>query len=92
MQELFYTEYFQKLEREFKNFSFFVGLSEPGEDNDLYPVGFIHEIVRREYLDKHPDPAGIEYYLCGPPAMITASIAMLQDLKVDVDNISYDEF
>ena len=92
MKDLYYLDYFQDLARDFGNFSFFAGLSEPGTDEKLYPEGFIHEIVRREYLADHPDPPGIEFYLCGPPDMITACLKMLGELEVGEDNISHDEF
>jgi Na+-transporting NADH:ubiquinone oxidoreductase subunit F len=92
LQEIFYEDYFQALEKDFNNFSFHVALSEPGPDEKLYPDGFIHEIVLRDYLGHHPDPASIEYYLCGPPEMIAACLDMLHDLKVGEDNISFDEF
>jgi Na(+)-translocating NADH:ubiquinone oxidoreductase F subunit len=92
LRELYYAEYFQKLEKDFENFTFHVALSEPGPGEKLYPHGFIHEIVQREYLGQHPDPGSLEYYLCGPPEMISACLEMLQDLKVEQDKISYDEF
>lgn len=92
LQELYYTEYFQQLERDFDNFSFHVALSEPGPDEKSYPRGFIHEMVMKDYLQHHSDPSGVEYYLCGPPEMIKACLEMLHSLKVSDDHISYDEF
>jgi MocE subfamily Rieske [2Fe-2S] domain protein len=92
LQELYYVEYFQELEKKFDNFSFFVALSEPGPDEQMYPGGFVHEIVFQDYLEHHPDPARMDYYLCGPPEMIAACLEMLHDLKVKDDHISFDEF
>jgi len=34
----------------------------------------------------------IEYYLCGPPAMIHAALKMLKTLGVQDDMIAFDEF
>jgi Na+-transporting NADH:ubiquinone oxidoreductase subunit NqrF len=71
-----------------------VALSEPKpEDNWKSDTGFIHEVVKQKYLDHCSDAAGLEYYLCGPPAMIKATTNMLiNELNVNPDNISYDEF
>ena len=70
-----------------------VALSEPlPEDHWSGSVGFIHEVLRREYLSQHPDPTTIEYYLCGPPAMIEATRELLARLKVPESQIAYDEF
>ncbi len=44
------------------------------------------------YLHSHPDPNDIEYYLCGPPAMVQAAQKMLADLNVEEELIDFDEF
>ncbi len=91
-RELFYMEDFEKIQKEFSNFSFNVALSEPlPEDNWDGPTGFIHTVVD-EYLRQHEDPTEIEYYLCGPPPMIAAVNKMLYDLGVEQEMIAYDEF
>ena len=92
-QEMFYDEEFKELERKFDNFSYHVGLSEPQpEDNWDGPVGFIHKVLFDEYLNRHPDPTEIEYYLCGPPMMIAAVETMLDDLGVEQEMIAFDDF
>lgn len=92
-KERFYDEEFEAIEKEFPNFSYHVGLSEPlPEDNWTGPTGFIHQVVLENYLDKHEAPEDIEYYLCGPPMMLNAIRKMLFDLGVDDDMIRYDEF
>lgn len=93
LQEMFYQDYFVELARQHDNFAFHFALSEPlPEDGWQSHTGFIHDVLKREYLDKHPDPAQIEYYLCGPPAMIRAATDMLRDLGVPPAQIAYDEF
>ena len=54
--------------------------------------GFIPEVVLINYLEKHPNPKVIEYYLCGPPMMIKACTKMLMALGVPSDQIAFDEF
>jgi len=93
LKELFYQDYFAVLAQDHPNFSFHVALSEPApEDHWQFHRGFIHEVLKREYLDSHPDPTQIDYFLCGPPAMIHASTKMLIDLGVDREQIAFDEF
>ena len=52
----------------------------------------IHEILLANYLAAHPDPSGVEYYVCGPPAMVQAALKMLAGLHVDRSQIAFDEF
>jgi Na(+)-translocating NADH:ubiquinone oxidoreductase F subunit len=93
LQELFYQDYFVDLARQHSNFSFHVALSEPRPgENGQFPTGFIHDVLMREYLDSHPNPRNIEYFLCGPPIMIQAASVMLKNLGVPPAQISYDEF
>ena len=93
LREVFYEEHFRKIEKEFPNFKFNIGLSEPKpEDNWTGYTGFIHQIVYDNYLGKHEDPDDIEYYLCGPPMMNDAVLKMLYDLGVPDDMIDLDDF
>jgi Na(+)-translocating NADH:ubiquinone oxidoreductase F subunit len=93
VQELFYTEYFEELARQFNHFRFHVALSEPlAEDEWRGPTGFIHQVLDEKYLRHHSDPAGVDYYLCGPPAMVAAVQRMLDDHHVPLSSIAYDEF
>ncbi|NLX24841.1 MAG: NADH:ubiquinone reductase (Na(+)-transporting) subunit F [Lentisphaerae bacterium] len=93
VRELFYVEEFEQLAREFPNFSFHIALSDPlPEDNWTGPVGFIHQVVLDEYLDQHPDPTEIEFYLCGPPIMLKCVKEMTYDIGVDPEMIMADDF
>ena len=92
-RELFYTEHFRAIEKEFPNFKYVVALSEPlPEDNWDGPVGFIHNVAYESYLKDHPEPEEIEYYFCGPPMMNQAVIKLLDDLGVPEENIAFDDF
>lgn len=92
-RELFYTEDFRKIEKEFDNFSYHIALSEPmPEDNWDGYTGFIHNVVLENYLKHHPEPEEIEFYLCGPPMMNAAVFKMLDDLGVPDENIAFDDF
>ncbi len=92
-REIFYEDEFREIEREFENFKFTIALSEPKEeDNWDGPVGFIHQIILNNYLNKINDPEEIEYYLCGPPMMNSAVKRMLFDLGVPDEMIALDDF
>jgi Na+-transporting NADH:ubiquinone oxidoreductase subunit F len=93
LRELFYIDEFRAIEKEYPNFSFHIGLSEPmPEDNWEGDVGFIHQIILDNYLSKHDEPEEIEYYLCGPPMMNDAVFKMLDELGVPPENIAFDDF
>lgn len=92
-QEIFYRDYFENLARQFPNFSFHLALSEPQPaDRWIGLVGFIHEVLEREYLARHAHPGEVEYYLCGPPAMVKATVQMLDRIGVPKPQIAFDEF
>lgn len=92
-QEIFYEDYFNHLADEYHNFDFQLALSDPlDEDNWTGHTGFIHEAVLINYLEDHPKPKGVEFYLCGPPMMIKACTKMLTDLGVSNEQITFDEF
>jgi MocE subfamily Rieske [2Fe-2S] domain protein len=92
-QDIFYADYFEKLAHDHANFRFHLALSEPQPDDHWTSyTGLIHEVVRREYLQAHPHSGGVEFYLCGPPALIQACLTMLTDLGVAAEQIAYDEF
>ena len=102
-RELFYLEHFREFERKFKNFKFYVALSEPmAEDNwkvksDLEAegdgfIGFVHNCVIDQYLSKHESPEDIELYFCGPPLMNQAVQKMGEDFGIPDEHIIFDDF
>ena len=92
-REAFYTDDFDAIKSENRNFEWHLALSEPlPEDNWTGYTGFIHQVVLDNYLKDHPAPEDIEYYLCGPPMMISACMNMLDDLGVEPENILFDDF
>jgi Na+-transporting NADH:ubiquinone oxidoreductase subunit F len=93
LRELFYVEEFREIEKNFPNFTFNIGLSEPlPEDNWDGYTGFIHNIIMDNYLKHHEEPEEIEFYLCGPPLMNDAVLKMLDEYGVPEENIAFDDF
>jgi len=102
-RELFYTEHFRALERDFPNFKFYLALSEPMEEDNWKVksnlddegdgfVGFIHQVVIDNYLSHHEEPEDIELYFCGPPLMNKAVQKMGEDFGMPPENIRFDDF
>jgi Na+-transporting NADH:ubiquinone oxidoreductase subunit F len=102
-RELFYTEHFRALERDYPNFKFYLALSEPQEDDNWKEkdgldgegdgfVGFIHQCVIDNYLNHHEEPEDIELYFCGPPLMNQAVQKMGEDFGIPDENIRFDDF
>jgi len=93
LQDLCYVAEFDALAERFDNFEWQVALSDPGgAEGWRGHTGFIHNVALETYLEAHPRPEEIEYYLCGPPVMSNAVIAMLEDLGVDRQMILLDDF
>ncbi|MFH1264759.1 MAG: NADH:ubiquinone reductase (Na(+)-transporting) subunit F [Planctomycetota bacterium] len=93
LREVFYAEEFDKLREENPNFTWNLALSEPlPEDHWQGLTGFIHQVLYDSYLKDHPAPEDCEYYFCGPPLMNKAVVKLLDDLGVEEENISFDDF
>jgi len=91
-REIFFHDEFANIEDKFSNFKYIEALSAPlPSDNWKGSTGFIHNVAE-DFLLSHEDPTELEYYLCGPPLMIDAVIAMLDNIGVEEDMIAYDKF
>ena len=92
-REAFYLGDFDMIQRENPNFQWYLALSDPlEEDNWTGYTGFIHQVLYDNYLKDHPNPEDCEYYICGPPPMMTACFGMLDSLGVEPENIMFDDF
>lgn len=90
--DLFYVKEFDGIAAAHPNFSWMPALSDPAPgDRWTGATGFIHDSVRRA-MAGHPAPEDCEYYLCGPPVMISAVLATLERLGVEPGNIFKDDF
>ena len=52
----------------------------------------IHQLALENYLARHPKTGDCEFYVCGPPAMLMATLEMLAELGVQPVAIRYDDF
>ncbi|MDP2424878.1 MAG: FAD-binding oxidoreductase [Candidatus Izemoplasmatales bacterium] len=89
LKDLYYTEEFLELSKEFPNFEYIPALSSPlPEDNWQGEVGLITDVVDRFTGDLTESEA----YLCGSPGMIDACIRVLNKHKILKQNVFYDKF
>ncbi len=96
LNEVFYLDDFHQLEKDFPNFHFHLALDRPDPAADAagvpYTAGFVHNVMYETYLQNHPAPEDIEYYMCGPGPMSKAVTSMLDNLGVAPENIMFDDF
>ena len=93
LREAFYLDDFDMIQRENPNFTWHLALSDPLEEDDWTGyTGFIHQVLYDNYLKDHSAPEDCEYYICGPPPMMTACFGMLDSLGVEPENIMFDDF
>ena len=84
---------YKELAEKNENFSLNIALSDPlPEDNWSGYKGFIHQVLLEEYLSKPQNPEDLEYYVCGPPMMLSAVRNMLDDLGVEPESVLFDDF
>lgn len=90
--DLFYIDEFNAISAAHPNFTWTPALSDPAPgDRWTGATGFIHEIVGHVLRD-YSAPEDCEYYLCGPPVMISAILATLERLGVEPNSIFNDDF
>jgi len=91
--DLFYCDLFENLQKKYPNFSWHFALSE-SKPEDSWPgnKGYIHEIVRTQYLETHSRLGRCSFLICGPPPMLKAVMKMLDELGVDPSAIAFDDF
>lgn len=88
-KDLYYTDEFMQLSKEYPNFQYIPALSEPlPEDNWQGDVGLITDVVDK-YCNELQEA---EAYLCGSPRMIDACVDVLRKNKIQEENIFYDKF
>lgn len=90
--DLFYVEEFDALAGAHENFTWTPVLSDPAPgDRWTGESGFVHNTLW-DAMRGHPAPDDCEYYLCGPPLMISAVLATLARLGVEPASIYHDDF
>ena len=86
--DLFYVQEIAALCSQLPGLRFVPALSENGDPSWAGETGQITDVVAR--LER--DLAAVDAYICGPPPMVDAAIALLEGSGVPASNIYYDKF
>jgi Na+-transporting NADH:ubiquinone oxidoreductase subunit F len=100
LKENIYQEEYERLAKEFPNFSYNLVLSEPlFEDiekgwpkNDPLKTNYLFKAFELGQLKKMDEPEECLYYVCGPPLHNTSVLKLLDDYGVPRENIVLDDF
>ena len=88
-KDLFHLDELKELEERLPNFKFVAALSDCDEEEDWEGErGLITEVVER----CEQELSEMDAYLCGPPPMVDAAIAMLDAKGVPEERVYYDKF
>lgn len=92
-KDLLYAKEFDELQAQHESFRWQPALSEPlASDNWCGPRGFVHAVAYEELMNRHDVLANCEFYICGPPPMLSASRQMLAGLGVPETRVFFDDF
>ena len=92
-KDLLYAPEFEELQARHANFRWQPVLSEPSaSDSWRGPRGNVHAVAREGLLRRRQSLSNCEFYVCGPPPMLSASRRMLADLGVPEDRVFFDDF
>jgi propane monooxygenase reductase component len=88
-KDLFHLDELKELEERLPNFTFVPALSDCDEQEDWDGErGLITDVVQQ----REDSLEGMDAYLCGPPPMVDAAIAMLDANGVPEERVFYDKF
>lgn len=88
-RDLFLVEELEALRQRLPNFEVVFALSEPAPDDGWDgEVGMITDVVDR----RQSDLSACEGYICGPPPMVEAAIALLDARGVPAERVHFDKF
>lgn len=89
IEELYYADLFQELEKKYQNFRYVPVLSDNTDDSWSGEVGFTNDVAKKLYDGKF---AGNKAYLCGPPMMSEACITTLMQGRLFEKDIHTEKF
>jgi len=87
-RDLCFEKELYALEQALPNFRYVPALSEPDDEPWDGEVGLITDVVKRH----EQDLTGVDCYVCGPPPMVEAAMAVLTTLGAHEKHIYYDKF
>jgi Na+-transporting NADH:ubiquinone oxidoreductase subunit F len=100
LKENIYQEEYEKLAKEFPNFTYHLVLSEPLPDDiaagwpkdDPIKTNFLFRAFEQGQLSKMEEPEECLFYVCGPPLHNSSVLKLLDDYGVPRESIVLDDF
>lgn len=91
--DLVYADEYFELSEGLERFHYVPTLSQP-DASWLGATGYVQQVVKDNIglLTAEHDIKDIEFYLCGPQAMMSETISLLKALGADKNNILFDSF
>lgn len=93
LKDLLYAAEFDELCARYPNLSWQPVLSEPAfSDRWRGRLGNVHAAAGEDLLKRNQSRSECEFYVCGPPPMLTACLQMLRNFGVPESQIFFDDF
>lgn len=100
LKENIYQEEFEKLDKNYPNFSYKLVLSEPTKEdldkgwdkNDPVKTNYLFKAFEEGQLKYMEEPENVFYYVCGPPMHNSSVMKLLDTYGVPKENIVLDDF
>jgi len=89
-QDLLYADYFKSLAKQYKHFHYYPVLSQASDDW-VNEKGYVQQSLSQQ-LSSLGDVDNLEFYLCGPQALMTETMALLKNKGVKDSAIKFDSF
>ena len=84
-KDIFYKENFEKLSKKYSNFKYNIFLSR--EELEWTNKGYVTDFLTEDNLENIN-----EVYICWAPAMVDSSIKILENSKIEKENIYFEKF
>ena len=100
LKENIYQEDYERLDKEFANFSYHLVLSDPTTKDlergwpqkDPIKTNYLFKAFEEGHLREMEEPENALYYVCGPPLHNSSVMKLLDDYGVPEENIVVDDF
>ena len=87
IKDIFYKEFFEKLEKQYLNFKFTITLSRPEDKKWNQKIGRV-----TKHLEEFNLPTKSNYYICGLKTMIESVLDVLDSKKISRKNVHFEKF
>lgn len=90
--EVPFADEMRRLAEAHPNFSWHVVFSDAEGADPEAATGFVHQAALAGLLAEHAAVGDCEFYVCGPPMMLSATREMLRGLGVAEERVAFDDF